>query len=102
MTGFAKALALLTYGATRLNDGQNGAATASRQRRIALAVMNYFRRESRVDRGDHARFEEVRVVEGGWTSIVDRRRRRGAHPERLITFWISGGDWRPLFNVLTD
>lgn len=67
--------------------------------------MNYFRRrESRVDRGDHARFEEVRVVEGGWTSIVDRRRRRRrrAHPERLITFWISGGDWRPLFNVLTD
>lgn len=46
VTGFAKALALLTYGATRLNDGQNGAATASRQRRIALAVMNYFRRES--------------------------------------------------------
>lgn len=64
-----------TYGATRLNDGQNGAATASRQRRIALTVMNYFRRESRVDRGDHARFEEVRVVEGGWTSIVVVRTR---------------------------
>lgn len=100
VTGFAKALALLTYGATRLNDGQNGAATASRQRRIALAVMNYFRRESRVDRGDHARFEEVRVDEGGWTSIVVVH--TGNDPERLITFWISGGDWRPLFNVLTD
>lgn len=97
MTGFAKALALLT---ALLALTMDKTGLPLQWRRIALTVMNYFRRrESRVDRGDHARFEEVRVDEGGWTSIVDRRRRRGAHPERLITFWISGGDWRPFIQA---
>lgn len=57
---------------------------------------------SRVDRGDHARFEEVRVDEGGWTSIVVVR--TGNDPERLITFGSPAEIGVPLFKfkVLTD
>lgn len=52
---------------------------------------------SRVDRGDHARFEKgVRVDEGGSTSIVVVVVRTGnARPGASNNIWISGGDWRP-------
>lgn len=84
---------------TSVTDGRDGAATASRQRRIALAVMNYFRRESIA-----VIMQGLRKASGS-TKEVRRRSSSSScalatrDPEPLITFGSPAEIGAPLFNV---